>query len=53
MSSFFKRYHWHYVLLRLLVLGPFIVLHTIGEWAYTAGIWVDDNILPDPNKMED
>jgi len=47
----YKRYHWHWLILRFVLVTPFAVLHTIGEWAYIVGTWVLYK-LPDAHKED-
>jgi len=51
MKGFFKQYHWHWLLIRGIIALPFLIVHTLGEWAYTAGTWLMA-ALPDPRKED-
>lgn len=51
MVKFFKQYHWHWLLIRGIVALPFLVVHTLGEWALIAGNVVLDT-LPNPRKED-
>lgn len=39
-TPWYKRYHWHWLVLHLVLIMPLAALHTVGEWAYTAGEWL-------------
>lgn len=49
LLSVIKQYHLHWLFLRLVVAAPFAIVHTLGEWAYTAGTWILYR-LPDARK---
>ena len=49
LKTFFKQYRWHVVLLRCVVLCPFMGMYYIGQAGERVGLWLSD-ALPDPRK---
>lgn len=49
IRKFFKRYHWHWALLRLTIALPIVGLICIGQAGERLYSWADE-YLPDAEK---